>query len=380
MSVGWQSESRVPALISGLGVLFIVMFLLEVVTASLYPVMLPDGYLIGVLSSFIFIGGLLYGSHWLATSGVSTDRFRRIGLWCLGGGLAITPLVIRLAVESLPGAVVSAHLIVGTVRWAGSIGSAGGLALGIFEAQAIERRRVIEQLETRTDALRRERDRLERFADIVSHDLQNPLHVIEGRLALARRDHDSEHLEEIAAAHDRMTAIVEDTLTLAREGKTVDATEPVDLTEICEHAWAVVETQRVDLDIETGMRIEADGDRLRHVFENLFRNSVDHGVTENEDELTIRVGPLADRSGVYIEDTGSGIPEADRSTVFDNGYTTSTDGTGLGLAIVKDIITAHGWTVAVGESPEGGARFEITGIDSLQVRDQSQPTQAIADD
>jgi signal transduction histidine kinase len=380
MSIVWQSESRVPTLVSGLGVLFIVVFLLEVVTASLYPVMLPDGYLIGVLSSFVFIGGLLYGSHWLAASGLSTDRFRRIGLWCLGGGLAITPLVIWLAVESLPGTVVSAHLIVGTVRWAGSIGSASGLALGIFEAQAIERRRVIEQLETRTDALRRERDRLERFADIVSHDLQNPLHVIDGRLALARRDHDSEHLEEIAAAHDRMTAIVEDTLTLAREGKAVDATEPVDLTEICDHAWAVVETQRADLDIETGMGVAADGDRLRHVFENLFRNSVDHGVTENEGELTIRVGPLADRSGFYIEDTGSGIPEADRSTVFDNGYTTSTDGTGLGLAIVNDIITAHGWTVAVGESAEGGARFEIRGVDSLQVREQSQLKQATAND
>jgi signal transduction histidine kinase len=235
-------------------------------------------------------------------------------------------------------------------------------------------------LETRTDDLRRERDRLERFADIVSHDLQNPLHVIEGRLALARQEHDSEHLEEIAAAHSRMTAIVEDTLTLAQQGKTVDATEPVDLTEICEHAWAVVDTQSVDLDIETEMRVEADGDRLKHVFENLFRNSVEHGMTENEDEMTIRVGPLPDRSGFYIEDTGSGIPEADRSTVFDNGYTTSTDGTGLGLAIVKDIITAHGWTVAVGESAEGGARFEITGVDSLQSTDQNQSKRIAADD
>jgi signal transduction histidine kinase len=49
--------------------------------------------------------------------------------------------------------------------------------------------------------------------------------------------------------------------------------------------------------------------------------------------------------------------------VFDRGYTTSEDGTGFGLSIVEEIVDAHGWDIAVAESEDGGARFEITGID-----------------
>ncbi len=388
------SEGRLPAILSGAGVLFGLLVPFELAVAAHYGTPLVEGFWIGVATNLPFLTGLVYGGYWLADSGLSPSRYRRIGGWIVGVGLVLTPLMVSLTVMLLPEAAVSTHQMIGTIRWDGSFSAVIGLAIGIYEAQAIERREIVEQLEARTAALERERDRLERFADIVSHDLRNPLNIAEGRMGLLQEEYDSEHIDAVNAAHDRMNNIIEDTLLLAREGKTVDETERVDLKELAERAWGVVETGGATLDIETGMEVEADADRLRHVFENLFRNSVEHGSTgsrpqaddsvehgspestETDTELTVRVGPLADGSGFYIEDTGSGIPESDREAVFDDGFTTADEGTGFGLSILEEIVTAHGWETAVDESAEGGARFEITGVDSLQQGTDRDPIPA----
>lgn len=75
--------------------------------------------------------------------------------------------------------------------------------------------------------------------------------------------------------------------------------------------------------------------------------------------MTIRVGPLDDVAGFYVADDGRGIPEDDRETVLEHGYSTAEEGTGLGLSIVTRIVDAHGWEIDVTESTSGGARFEI---------------------
>jgi len=80
--------------------------------------------------------------------------------------------------------------------------------------------------------LERRNERLDEFASIVSHDLRNPLNVAAGRLELAREEHDSDHLEAVARAHDRMATLIDDLLTLAREGVDVESLEPVDLAAV----------------------------------------------------------------------------------------------------------------------------------------------------
>jgi signal transduction histidine kinase len=90
---------------------------------------------------------------------------------------------------------------------------------------------------------------------------------------------------------------------------------------------------------------------------------VEHGSTDTRSEadgVTITVGRVGD--GLYVDDDGPGIPEDDHDDVFEAGYSTSVDGTGFGLDIVREIAEAHGWTVDVTESADGGARFEITGM------------------
>jgi signal transduction histidine kinase len=50
--------------------------------------------------------------------------------------------------------------------------------------------------------------------------------------------------------------------------------------------------------------------------------------------------------------------------VFDHGFTTAEAGTGFGLAIVDRIVQAHGWSIHARESADGGARFEVVGMDT----------------
>ncbi|MBX0294832.1 hybrid sensor histidine kinase/response regulator [Haloarcula nitratireducens] len=250
-------------------------------------------------------------------------------------------------------------------------------------------------------AERKERERrLSEFASVVSHDLRNPLNVVQGRLSLAEETGDAAHLGDAAAAAERMERLIEDLLTLARQGETVGEIAEVDLATTAERAWAGVDTGEASLSVGPDGTVEADPARLRELFENLFRNSVEHGSTNSRTRsddsaehgstsnrnaprsddsvehrtpngdrttpLTVAVGAIdrnrADdgRTGFYVEDDGVGISPGGRSNVFERGYTTSSDGTGFGLAIVEDIADAHGWSVSAAESDAGGARFEFT--------------------
>jgi len=209
----------------------------------------------------------------------------------------------------------------------------------------------------REAALQRQNERLDAFAGIVSHDLRNPLNVARGRVELAREaTDDPEHLDAAADALDRIESIVEHTLTLAREGETVGDPEPVAIAEVAADSWETVDTGSASLSNEADGEALADPDRLRNLFENLVRNSVEHA----GDGVRIRVGDLED--GFYVEDDGSGIPESVRDGLFEPGESGVADNTGFGLAIVQEIATAHGWTVEAVDAVDGGARFEIRGV------------------
>jgi PAS domain S-box-containing protein len=208
--------------------------------------------------------------------------------------------------------------------------------------------------------LARKNEELEQFASVVSHDLRNPLGVAKGRLELAQEDCECEHHSAISTALDRIERIVEDVLWLAREGRDIGSTERVDLTEAIDAAWRMVvdDSLEAELIVEGRLNsIEADYDRLCQLLENIFRNAVEHG----GEEVVVTVGKLDD--GFYIEDDGPGIPENKRDEVFDAGVSTSEEGTGFGLSIVRKIVEAHGWEIRVMEGTDGGARFEITGVE-----------------
>ena len=216
--------------------------------------------------------------------------------------------------------------------------------------------RDVSERKERERALEAKNHQLEEFTSVVSHDLRNPLNVAEGRLELVRNDCESEHLEPIGRAHERMHTLIDDLLTLAREGEPVGELESVALDSLVTSCWSNVATAKATVVTDTDRVVRADESRLQQLVENLLRNAVEHA----GDDVTITIGELAD--GFYVEDDGPGIADAERDEVFDAGYSTARNGTGFGLSIVKQVADAHGWKIRVCEGPTGGARFEITGI------------------
>lgn len=216
----------------------------------------------------------------------------------------------------------------------------------------------ISQRKRREEKLKRQNERLDEFASVVSHDLRNPLGIAQTYLDFAEETGDPDDFETARAALERMDTMIDELLALAQTETTIDASDRVELATVVTDAWHTARTEvaTLDLVIDESVTVDGDPELLQNVFENLFRNAVDH----NDPPLTVRVG--ADEGMIYVEDDGVGIPEADRENVFDHGFTTNDDTTGLGLSIVSTIVEAHGWKVSVTDSADGGARFEISGV------------------
>ena len=197
-------------------------------------------------------------------------------------------------------------------------------------------------------------------------------------------------------AVDRIVGASRD-ITERKRRETVPDNEPVPLQTVVEQCWQTVETGDATLELHTSAVVRADPGRLRQLFENLIRNSVEHSSTssragsddsvehgsashteqqENAGEqrtgismsqsqgatagLTLTVGVLDD--GFYVADDGVGIPVDERDTVFEGGRSL-TSGPGFALRIVDEIVDAHGWSITVAESDAGGVRFDITGVE-----------------
>jgi two-component system OmpR family sensor kinase len=228
-----------------------------------------------------------------------------------------------------------------------------------LEAARTESQAAKEEIERQKQALERQNEQLEDFAEVVSHDLRNPLTVADGHVELARDQCDSPHLDEAAEALERSEALIEDILTLAREGDGISELATVSVGTITQRSWDNVATAEATLNVEIDRTIRADASRLQQLFENTFRNAVEHA----GETVTVTVGDLEAGSGFYVADDGPGIPDDPGVAVLESGVTTADDGTGFGLAIVADIARAHDWEVAVAESADGGARIEIRGVE-----------------
>jgi PAS domain S-box-containing protein len=241
-------------------------------------------------------------------------------------------------------------------------------------------------------------DRLTEFATILAHDLRNPLAVAEGYLERYLDRGESADIERVTSSISRIERIVDDVLTVAIEGQAVTDVQPVALDAVARDAWAMVDGDGATLDVRTSLVVDGDETRLRRLFENLFRNSVEHGSTDSRTQSgdsvehgstdsrtqsgdsvehgstnsrqstddavdggpSVAVAVVETETGFAVADDGPGIPESEREDVFDPGFSRTADGTGFGLYIVQTIAEAHGWTVAATESESGGAQLAFT--------------------
>ncbi|WP_135302703.1 sensor histidine kinase [Haloarcula amylovorans] len=237
------------------------------------------------------------------------------------------------------------------VPWHGSDGEVVGL-IGVT--------RDISERKERQEQVRRQNERLNRFADMLSHDIRNPLQIAQSRLELARDTGEDTHLDAAESALERIDELIEDVLSLARQGQEVVAPSPVDGDDVVDVTWAAVDAPDATVERVTPLgTIMGDESRLRQLMANLFRNAIEHGGPA----VTVRIGRLDQHEGFFVEDDGPGFPDIDDEELFEAGYTTAHHGTGFGLSIVKEIAEAHDWTVAATTGSDGGARVEFRGVE-----------------
>ncbi len=230
---------------------------------------------------------------------------------------------------------------------------------------------------TLNQQLERVRHNLEgqrRFVADAAHQMRTPLAGLKTQAESALRggsaEETRERLRRIEEGADRMSRVVAQLLTLARADDAMAGApklEPADLNavvhEVCEAAADDALARQVSLGFEPAERstvVDASPVLLRELFANLVDNAIRY--TPEGGDVMVRVAG-GERARVSVEDTGLGIPEAERGRVFDRFYRvlgTGRSGSGLGLAIVKEIASFHRADVLVHAGHEGqGTRFEV---------------------
>jgi len=212
-----------------------------------------------------------------------------------------------------------------------------------------------------------EAERLRAFREVarrVAHEIKNPLTSMRiavdqlqrteapapGRTAMA--------IEVLSDETDRLERLARDFADFGRlpEGPTSEV-DVVELLLELGHS-AVPEGVDVRLTANGGRRtIQGHYEPLRRAFSNLFRNAAE--AMGGRGTIDVAVAGEGRGMVVTVSDHGAGIPPELRSRVFEPYVTTKPDGTGLGLALVRQTIAAHQGTIAVSETPGGGATFTL---------------------
>jgi two-component system, OmpR family, sensor kinase len=217
-----------------------------------------------------------------------------------------------------------------------------------------------------------EAEELERnFLMSVSHELRTPLTAIRGHVEALREGVVTEEemrlasLTVIAAEADRLERLVGDVLDLAK----LDARrftvlrEEVDMERLVERAYTTYSEEARRRGIDYRRRVEAkpvivsDGDRVLQIISNLLSNAFRW--TPDGGRIELELKALDGTVCVAVDDSGPGIPPAERERIFRPFWSRDGGGTGLGLAIARELAAALGGRIRLETSPERGSRFTL---------------------
>jgi signal transduction histidine kinase len=236
-------------------------------------------------------------------------------------------------------------------------------------------------LNSMLDRLAAARDRERSFVANVAHELRSPLASLRVQVDVARRHGATEHdQDDLAAELDRLSALVNDLLVLAR----LDVDEappppdpPAEPSSVLAAfaAEGSSESPVVQVGVVDGGTVPMTRLELERVVANLVDNARRH--TRSRVELTFR--RTADGGVLGVADDGAGIPQADRARVFDRfarldeARDRDSGGIGLGLAIVSELVRRRGGDIRLGDSAFGGllaeVRFPIEDVQARRSRD-----------
>lgn len=207
---------------------------------------------------------------------------------------------------------------------------------------------------------------LGRLASGIAHEIGNPLNSIKTRLHRMRRSEDpqfvKDNLDFLEDQLNRVAEIVHGISQFSQQHTT--EWELLDLNTILRETVDVIKldqsAEKLDIDMNLASDLPATAgvyNQLEQVCLNLLVNAKD--AVGNDGVIQVSTFSEHRDLHVVVEDSGPGIPEENRDSIFDAFYTTKDDGTGLGLSISQSIVHAHGGSISVTESELGGALFRV---------------------
>lgn len=221
----------------------------------------------------------------------------------------------------------------------------------------------------RTEEAAGERQEKERFRELsgftagIAHEIKNPLNslallcemmeknapdVLAGDAALGRIE-----VQKISRILDRFSAVLRP-LDLRLETIEADAV----IGDAVEAASPAAVSKGIPIRREpgSGPRLRADRGLLAQALFNIVRNGLEASA---DGEIVIRAEK--NKAGVLIsvEDSGPGIPAADRDRIFEPFFSTKADGLGVGLFLARKIVEAHGGRISAADRKSGGSVFRI---------------------
>ncbi|MGD9139724.1 MAG: ATP-binding protein [Desulfobacterales bacterium] len=228
---------------------------------------------------------------------------------------------------------------------------------------------------TEMRALRREIARSQRLASVgrlaagVAHEIRNPLSSIKGFATYFKQRYPDAPQEQETAnimigEIDRLNRVVGQLLEFAKP--VAVSPKPTSLGDLIDKSVKIIEQQakerQITLKTVNLAKMDTaviDPDRISQVLLNLYLNAIES--MEPGGELGIELSTDDGESLIQIKvsDTGSGIPEAHVSRIFDPYFTTKSTGTGLGLAIAHNIVEAMGGQINISSQPGKGTTFLI---------------------
>jgi PAS domain S-box-containing protein len=245
-----------------------------------------------------------------------------------------------------------------------------------FVIDLTEQKRTEKQLKDRTEELARSNEELQRFAYLISHDLQSPLRTVASMAQLLIRrqqpaldDKECEIVDFIQSGVQRMSRLIKDLLDYSRVSETSQqqfvATDAGALAQ-----WAVANLQSHIQESDASVVIEGQlpqvmaDDQLARVFQNLIGNAIKYRATDRRPEIHVSAKQVGDECIFAVRDNGIGFEMvyADKVFgVFQRLHNSSQyEGTGIGLAICKKIIERYGGRIWVQSAPGEGSTFFFT--------------------
>jgi OmpR-family two-component system manganese-sensing sensor histidine kinase len=237
------------------------------------------------------------------------------------------------------------------------------------------------------EPVRESYQRLKQFTADASHELRNPIAVIQTNVQVAIADDDPEfqrsQLEAIERITRRLGRLIEDLLFLARHdgGIANQKREACNLSQILhevgEEQKMLADQKQILLELpnlEPSLVVSGDRDRLGRLFTNLVSNAIAYTATGGKIQITAQTIASQNQVQVQIKDTGLGIPEAELSQIFERFYryqpqkssksssksgNLATSGSGLGLAIAKAIAESHQGQINVESKVGQGTTFTV---------------------